>query len=98
MLSGIEQTASHLNFYAGAPKGGDMFSDASQKMRDAASLDNEEMWTCTPGSMAETPKQHELYHRKTDPFQLKNVVAKHPRVAEELREKLRVFMAGLRTN
>lgn len=40
----------------------------------------------------------ELYCRKDDPFQLNNVSAKHPEVAKELFEQLKLFMAELRAS
>jgi hypothetical protein len=42
------------------------------------------------------PERDELNDRRTDPFQLRNVAAEHPKVAREMFEQLRFFMAELR--
>ena len=65
-------------------------------LKDAATLDGEDQWTCTPGSVADVPERDELYDRKTDPFQLNNIMDKHPEKAKELFQQLREFMAELR--
>ncbi|MCL4467118.1 MAG: sulfatase-like hydrolase/transferase, partial [Chloroflexi bacterium] len=67
------------------------------QMRDAATLDGEDQWTCTPGSVAEVPERDELFDRRADPFQLNNIAAKDPGRASELYARLREFMADLRT-
>jgi len=72
-------------------------SDAEGRMREAATLDGEEQWTCTPGSVAEVPERDELYDRRADPFQLNNIAAKDPGRASELYAQLREFMADLQT-
>jgi hypothetical protein len=64
----------------------------------AGTLDGEEMWTCTPGSLAEVPKFDELYDRQADPSQLRNIAAQDPARAAELYAQLREFMAELRTS
>ena len=64
----------------------------------AASLDGEEQWTCTPGSMATVPTSDVLFDRAADPFQLMNIADKHPKKAMELYNTLREFMAQLRTS
>ncbi|MHB1134971.1 MAG: sulfatase [Chloroflexota bacterium] len=74
------------------------FSEAEKRLRENASLDGEEMWTCTPGSLAEVPENDELYDRKTDPFQLTNVANRHKGVASDLFATFRDFMAELRTS
>jgi len=70
-------------------------SEEQQMHRDAATLDGEYQWTCTPGSIAEVPERDELYDRKIDPFQLNNVVDQHPEAARELLRRLKEFMSEL---
>ena len=60
-------------------------------------LQNEEMWTCTPGSETQIPEIDELYDRRTDQFQLKNIIDKEPEMAKELLRQLKNFMAELKT-
>jgi arylsulfatase A-like enzyme len=60
-------------------------------------MQNEDMWTCTPGSEAQVPLSDELYDRRTDPFQLNNLIDKEPEKAKELLQQLKNFMAELRT-
>ena len=68
-----------------------------QERHDAAmSLDGEEQWTCSPGSVAEVPLEDELYDRRNDPFQLVNLIDQHPDVAKKLLFKLTDFMDDLR--
>jgi len=62
-----------------------------------ATLDGEDMWTCTPGSVAAVPENDELYDRQADPFQLHNIIDKDPKKAEELYNALREFLAELQT-
>ncbi|MHB1134972.1 MAG: sulfatase [Chloroflexota bacterium] len=71
--------------------------DVEERMRAAATLDGEEQWTCTPGSVAEVPERDELYDRRVDPFQLRNLAAEKPGMASDLYARLREFMAELRT-
>jgi arylsulfatase A-like enzyme len=59
---------------------------------------SEEMWTCTAGAKVQMPEHNELYDRRTDPFQLNNIVAQKPEVAEELLQKLKLFIGELRTS
>jgi hypothetical protein len=66
-------------------------------MKEAATLDGEEQWTCTPGSVAQVPERDQLFDRKADPFQLNNIAAKDPNRAKQLFDQLREFMAELRT-
>jgi arylsulfatase A-like enzyme len=54
------------------------------------------IWSCTPGAKAETPVGDELYDRKKDPFQLKNVIKDNPKVANDLWIQLRDYMLGLK--
>ena len=77
---------------------GEEVSDLQRRMREnAATLDGEEQWTCTPGSLAQVPERDELYDRREDPHQLNNIAAKDPGRASELYAQLREFMAELRT-
>jgi hypothetical protein len=75
-----------------------MMSAAMSEYKDAAALDGEDQWTCTPSSLAEMPARDELYDRKQDPFQLHNVIDQHQEVAKELYYNLRAFMAELITS
>ncbi|SKA67458.1 sulfatase [Desulfobaculum bizertense] len=59
---------------------------------------SEEMWTCTAGAQVVVPEHNELYNRRTDPFQLKNIAEEHPEIAEELLQKLKLFIGELRTS
>ncbi len=70
-------------------------AEALRKYKEAASLDGEEQWTCTPGASAEVPAKDELYNRKTDPFQLNNVIDQHKDVAGKLYNQLNTFMQDL---
>jgi len=60
--------------------------------------ENKGIWTCTPGSVAETPKGNELYDRRKDPFQLDNLLERHPEMARELFQQMRDFMIELKTS
>ncbi len=66
-------------------------------LKQAATLDGEDQWTCTPGSRADVPAKDELYNRKTDMAQLNNVIDKHPEAAKKLWDELREFMGYLKT-
>ena len=80
--------------------GGDALdgNSAREQYKDAATLDGEAQWTCTPGSLAEVPETDELYDRRADPFQLRNVIAEHPDVARKLLLKLRDVMDDLKAS
>jgi arylsulfatase A-like enzyme len=72
--------------------------DLQRRVKEmAATLDDEEQWTCTPGSFAELPERDMLFDRKEDPYQLNNIAPKDPQKAKELYQQLREFMAELRT-
>ena len=58
--------------------------------------DDDEMWTCTPGSQAQLPEKDELYDRSADPFQLNNIIDKNPEKAQELYQQLKNYMNELR--
>ncbi len=70
-------------------------SEAMRKYKEAASLDGEEQWTCTPGASADVPAKDELYDRRKDPFQLNNVIDQHKDVAVKLYKQLTTFMQDL---
>jgi hypothetical protein len=44
------------------------------------------------------PERDELYDRRTDPFQLKNIASENSEVSRELFDKLRLYMAELRAS
>ncbi|MFH0788235.1 MAG: sulfatase-like hydrolase/transferase, partial [Pseudomonadota bacterium] len=56
------------------------------------------IWSCTPGAKAETPTGDELYFRKKDPFQLKNVINDEKKTANDLWLQLRDYMLELRAS
>lgn len=56
----------------------------------------EEMWTCVPGAQTSVPEEDELYNRRTDPFQLKNLAADMPEKARELLFQLKAYISELR--
>ena len=60
--------------------------------------ENTAVWTCTPGSVAETPETNELYDRRRDPFQLNNLLERQPEAAREVHEALMKFMLSLRAS
>jgi len=55
-----------------------------------------EIWTCAPGTAPETPHKDELYDRRSDPFQLNNLIDAKPDTAEEMSKALMEYMIGLR--
>ncbi len=59
--------------------------------------EEEETWTCAVGGKAIVPQGDELYDRRTDRFQLKNVLKEHTDVADKLWEQLRAFMGEMKT-
>ncbi len=61
------------------------------------SMMKDDMWTCTPNSVAEMPETDELYDRESDPFQLNNILKDKPEVGQELLKQLMDYMAELRT-
>lgn len=58
--------------------------------------ENTSIWTCAPGSLAETPSTDELYDRKKDPYQLNNLVDQEPDIAKDLYKRLRDYMLELK--
>ncbi len=69
--------------------------DAATFHKEAASLDGADQWTCTPTSTSEVPERDELYNRRTDPFQLNNIIDQEPEVAKKMYDTLREFMTEL---
>jgi arylsulfatase A-like enzyme len=90
-VKGFEQTTDS-DTIAGFYDGGGLAQGQWSK-----SLDTEDMWTCTPAAEMVVPESDELYDRKTDQFQLNNIIDKEPEKAKELYQQLRDFMAELRT-
>ena len=60
--------------------------------------DSEEMWSCTAGAKVVVPENDELYCRKTDPFQLKNLIKEQPEIAEQMLQKLKLRIGQLRAS
>ena len=57
----------------------------------------DDRWTCTPHSEIIIPKNDELYDRRKDLFQLKNILEKKPEEAKELLRELKLYRSELRT-
>ncbi len=93
------ENTSHLNANTMFSDFGDNYAanegDAAEYHKAAATLDGADQWTCTPSSTSEVPEKDELYDRKKDPFQLNNVVDKHPEIARKLYDQLREYMTEL---
>jgi arylsulfatase A-like enzyme len=95
--SGTAKTAGHLPGSTRLLSSSEV-GDLQRRVKEmAATLDDEDQWTCTPGSLAEVPERDQLFDRRADPFQLNNIAAKDPKRASELYAQLREFMAELRT-
>lgn len=62
----------------------------------ASMEEDEEIWTCAPGTVPETPYKNELYDRRNDPFQLNNLIDSKPGTADEMLNVLMDYMLGLR--
>ena len=58
--------------------------------------ENTSIWTCAPGAIPEVPKNDELYNRKKDQFQLKNLADQEPDIAKELFHQLKNYMLELK--
>ena len=56
------------------------------------------IWSCTPWAKAEVPLNDELYDRKNDPFQLKNIINDHKETAKDLWIQLRDYMLMLKVS
>ena len=67
---------------------------AGEATRD---LQSDDMWTCTPHADVTIPDKDELYDRRTDPFQLKNIIESKPEEAKERLKRLKLFIGELRT-
>lgn len=73
--------------------------DSAKTYKTYFGKDNEEeLWTCTPGSERIVPDGDCLFDRIKDPFQLNNIIKDKPEVAEELFRTLKRFMADLRSS
>ena len=70
----------------------------TQYVRLSEEIMKDEMWTCTAGAKVEVPEDDELYDRRSDPFQLKNLIKDKPQKAEELLQQLKLFIGELRTS
>lgn len=73
-------------------------NDRAAEYKDNVSLDGADQWTCTPGSVVELPARDELYDRRTDPFQIHNVIEQHQDVARTMFAELRDIMAELKAS
>jgi hypothetical protein len=79
-------------FYDGSGSGGNAGAQS-------AKLEvKEEMWTCVPGAEVSVPGTDELYDRKVDQFQLKNIIEEQPEKAKELLQMLKLYIGELRTS
>ncbi len=70
-------------------------SEELKKHRASVTLDGEAQWTCTPGAAYITPEGDELYDRKSDPFQLQNLIAEYPEIAQQLLNQLKNFIVAM---
>ncbi len=87
----IDTDAMNRVFYDGSGKGGNAGAQSAKlEMK-------EEMWTCVPGAEVTVPQTDELYDRRTDPFQLHNIIDQQPEKARELLQKLKLHIGELRT-
>lgn len=60
-------------------------------------MENEAMWSCTAGAKQEVPDSDELYDRRTDRFQLNNIINEQPEKATELLRMLKLHIGELKT-
>ena len=80
--SGTVKTSGHLPKSAKVLSSSD-FGELQKRVKEmAATLDDEDQWTCTPGSLAELPKRDMLFDRTADRYQLNNIAAKDPKRAK----------------
>jgi arylsulfatase A-like enzyme len=70
--------------------------DDAATMFDRIKSQQENQWTCVPGSLTEVPAEDGLFDRHKDPFQLENIIGQHPEKARELYDKLRELMMELK--
>ena len=68
----------------------------TRTMFDKIKMQQENLWTCVPGAISEVPALDGLFDCRTDPFQLENLIQKHPEKARELFDKLREHMMELK--
>ncbi len=73
-------------------------SETEAAYKASITTDGADQWTCTPGSTVEIPETDELYKRKTDPFQLHNVIEQYPDEARAMLRRLKEIMAELRAS
>ena len=60
-------------------------------------MEDEAIWTCTVGAKQDVPDEDELYDRRTDQFQLHNIVKEQPEKAKELLKQLKLYIGELKT-
>ena len=75
-----------------------VLNDAQARYQEEASLDGAEQWTCTPTSESTVPDVDELYYRREDPFQLKNLIQEQPDQAKKMFMRLKDIMTDLRAS
>lgn len=68
----------------------------SQTMFDKIKAQQDNQWTCVPGSLTEMPEMDSLFDRNKDPFQLENIIKENPEKARELYDQLREYMLELK--
>lgn len=87
----IDTDSMNKIFYDGSGSGGNA-GEQSAKLEV-----KEEMWTCVPGAEVSVPQSDELYDRRSDPFQLTNIIDDNPEKAKEMLQKLKLYIGELRT-
>lgn len=89
-----DNTESMMGFYA------DLIRELNPELyKESLKITEEDsIWSCTPGAVAETPDIDELYNRKDDQFQLVNVIKDERKIANNLWTKLRDFMLKLKVS
>ncbi len=97
-FDGVEGNETFLQKSTIASSEDTMDLDAMAQYIHATSLDGAQQWTCTPGSKLDVPEDDQLFDRKKDPFQLKNIIKEKPEVAEELLRKLSTYMGDLKAS
>ena len=60
-------------------------------------MEDEAIWTCTVGAKQDVPDEDELYDRRTDQFQLNNIIKEKPEKAQELLKQLKLYIGELKT-
>lgn len=84
--------SNNLTSALGAPSQKDFVGSAEEKQKNAATLDGEDQWSCTPAGKSDMPDTDQLFNRHTDKFQLDNIIDEHPEVAKMLLEQLKEFI------